>query len=625
MTGLLALILLSSQVQPEAAPAAPSPLAARICDRHPPARRDDEQKARTDRVGLRTTHDRRLADARVAGTLLNEPDPIAGAPGPGEFEVDLGATPGGGECPSPDTLRGRAAAAVGALKYGGTSHCSAVLIGPTLVATAAHCLLGFDPSRMTFVIGRDSVDGGIQQVQVEKFAISEKYDPNVYGVDDIGVAYLAESVTEAEPIDLTGAAPPNDALTNLTYVGFGIAGKPPGVRRCVDIPVNDVCTTTFSNQNVNLNTCNGDSGGGVFLDKDGQVSLVGLTTWGDPLCQKFGVSANLKAYTDFLKARLGEADPNRPRATVAKAARRYREITPGALMSALKKVPPGMREAAFTTNYRLKWVRWKADVSALPAPGRYAGCCDVVAQTDGVDLVLQDVRNGCDYDEGGVISFDGRLARVGPGMLALVDVEPSRVIAAARTAAVVELVHDVQTTEKVRESRSRQLRLESEHGFWTGRKTECAPVVVEAPWELDPGSIRFEAAHSNHGGVGMPPEISQAGFCVPVWAEGFGGARLGGLTLDAGQTGVISGTVFYTVTREQATTRSEVLTATSLPEGSHVDVSVPGGIRKEDLKVRIKSARGEAVSTLGAPSVEGVSVDWQIAGSRIRVQDLRKQ
>src|SRR5262249_39691593 len=120
-------------------------------------------------------------------------------------------------------------------------------------------------------------------------------------------------ITEAEPVTLPAGRLPPSTTRSLLYVGLGIAGPVPGAKRCVEIPPHDVCPNTFSHAMKNLNTCNGDSGGGMCLSTGPDAVWVGTTAWGDEQCAEFGVNMDVGAYRDWIKSRMSEAPwPLRP-------------------------------------------------------------------------------------------------------------------------------------------------------------------------------------------------------------------------------------------------------------------------------------------------------------------------
>lgn len=313
---------------------------------------------------------------------------------------------GGGDCPPESTPRGEAAATVGALLFGGQLHCSAVLVAPTMAVTAAHCLKEFDQSRIEFALGADA-KRPVQRSSVYSREWHTGYDSNHLGVNDIGYVFLSHEITEATPTSLAqGSLLGAGANRSLLYVGYGIGGAQPGMRRCVDIPVHDACANTFSYKHPNMNTCHGDSGGGVFLDRGTDISFVGVTGWGDDACAEYGVSEDVGSYNDWVVARMSRAPRPMPPAAVAEFARPSLAITPANLL----------REGERFDTYKGKWVTWETRVKVVnphDAARDFSGACTVLgtAGREGT-LELRQLPGGCELEVGRSLWVTGRLARL---------------------------------------------------------------------------------------------------------------------------------------------------------------------------------------------------------------------
>lgn len=209
---------------------------------------------------------------------------------------------GGSEC-DPSDLR-----AVGALLYDGMPHCTATYIGKGMLLTAAHCLMGYDYSRLSF--SNSKIPSRQGEIRVVGAVMHEKYTIRADGtpVNDVGVAFLAEAPRNTKRLRLIYWAVSNSDLAKkkLKFIGYGYAdgvnGTGIGVKRCVDMPVASVTEQTFLYSVPTANTCNGDSGGPALEQINGQWFIVGITSYGDRTCQIFGVDTRVDAYTGWISA-----------------------------------------------------------------------------------------------------------------------------------------------------------------------------------------------------------------------------------------------------------------------------------------------------------------------------------
>ena len=133
-------------------------------------------------------------------------------------------------------------AAAGVIQFEGRGTCSAVLIGPSLVATAAHCLGGFDarlksgaPStffRTGAYPGHESVAREIAEVAKHPFFDSEnKRTERSFG-SDIALARLARPIPEdiAKPLEIGPTVEIGERVLIASYAGG--AGERARERMC---------------------------------------------------------------------------------------------------------------------------------------------------------------------------------------------------------------------------------------------------------------------------------------------------------------------------------------------------------------------------------------------------------
>jgi hypothetical protein len=489
-----------------------------------------------------------------------------------------------------------------------------------MVLTAAHCIRGFDENKLEFVLGLDS-DKPIQRASVYKADVHPRYDEGHFGVNDIGYVYLNNQITEATPVQLPDSTLPRTSNVSVLHVGYGISGPKAGVRRCVNIPVQDRCDECFSYATKNMNTCNGDSGGAAFRDLGDQILFAGMTDWGDDACADFGVDVDIGYYLDWIQARKSQAPRNMAYARVEPSARKPLTASPDQVAAQLGVGGFGV-EAKFDSLYKGRWVTWDARVDDVKPRNEdeIPGTCGVIATAgQATHLWLRQYPDGCVLAVNSPIHFTGRLARVGPAGLDVVLAEPVTAQPQEAREAIGEytLVLLTNDVRQVRERRSRGVRLESRHGSWSGRNTVCVPVTIEAPWQLDRSTpINFTPDHTDHAGyVGAVQNQTDQGFCVPLWAEGYGGAQLFGTTVDAGMVGVVSGSIEFGVVKTEGTVARVPVAEGPINKAQAVNIPFPSLAKYE---VRVKLRDGEEQTFTNSGSLGIVSVDW--ADSRVALQ-----
>ncbi|HET9626807.1 MAG TPA: trypsin-like serine protease, partial [Kofleriaceae bacterium] len=132
---------------------------------------------------------------------------------------------------------------------------------------------------------------------------------------DIGLIELAQAIDDVtpSPINLLASAAP--AGVRVTTVGYGSQAGGDGGAVGVELQLQDrptvTCPSLKIGSDANLlcfsetdgtNTCQGDSGGPSFAMIKGALTVVGVTSFGDVNCAKFGASTRTDAELDFLAA-----------------------------------------------------------------------------------------------------------------------------------------------------------------------------------------------------------------------------------------------------------------------------------------------------------------------------------
>jgi hypothetical protein len=196
----------------------------------------------------------------------------------------------------------RSFAATGALlDYQSRPFCTATLVTPDRVLTAAHCVTmatagsvrvgwGVDP-------GQPVVSAGVTAIWMHQ----SYYD--VQAGNDVAVLYLDRQVTEIAPAVLHLGDVSSFVGTELTLVGYGASGAGgvgSGIRRLTRVDVAMVTAQTLAYQFRGMGACHGDSGGPAFAMVGGDWRQVGVTSWGDMTCTSFGHYQRLDVVASFL-------------------------------------------------------------------------------------------------------------------------------------------------------------------------------------------------------------------------------------------------------------------------------------------------------------------------------------
>jgi len=204
-------------------------------------------------------------------------------------------------------------------QYGG-AFCTATLIRPDWVLTAAHCLEDSQVNQTRFYIGNDANDpnSGTFYRSLE-FKIHEQYDAQQLK-NDIAMVRLQTSVTNVTPMvySLANLVPYEGDVA--FYVGFGategVNETGGGLKRSTSFPISNVYQQQFDSDYSGTGTCFGDSGGPSILTIGGAQKVVGVTSAGaacngpncDP-CQTSTFSTRVDAYAAWIAGKLNEPAP----------------------------------------------------------------------------------------------------------------------------------------------------------------------------------------------------------------------------------------------------------------------------------------------------------------------------
>ena len=215
-----------------------------------------------------------------------------------------------------------------ALYRGSSFSCGGTLVAPTWVLTAGHCV---NPSSPTggvskIVIGRHNlrVTTEGEDIPVKRAIRHEDYNRPTQLNNDIALLELERPSTfpVAKLVDESQAAVASESGRVTTPVGWGSireGGSLSPTLQKVDVPIitNDACKA-YPRYNIvtdnmicagfpqgGKDACQGDSGGALFMNVDGENVHVGLTSWGIGCARANapGVYTRTSNYLEWMKAK----------------------------------------------------------------------------------------------------------------------------------------------------------------------------------------------------------------------------------------------------------------------------------------------------------------------------------
>lgn len=165
--------------------------------------------------------------------------------------------------------------------------CTATLIGPDVVLTAAHCLEPPQFGWLSFTLDPDATDGMSNMIDVDYVHQHPNFDPSVDEFidlavrNDIGIAILAEPITDVALERLADAAAPVAGGEDLSVCGYGRVAwnmGAPVMKRDALVVVDRAEGFEFSTTADDPQPCSGDSGAPLFVDGPNGRQIVGVVS-----------------------------------------------------------------------------------------------------------------------------------------------------------------------------------------------------------------------------------------------------------------------------------------------------------------------------------------------------------
>jgi len=205
-------------------------------------------------------------------------------------------------------------------------NCTATLIAPDAVLTAAHCvdpdlwgdlIPGFTLALDTTVSGFEYVPGRAKFAH-EMFDINAPINEGLGQFFDVGVVLLERPITAVAPVRMPRADQAADIVAgiDLEIVGYGRTSNETSDFGVMYDAMSAVISVNPTELQVGMGSpqpqnCNGDSGGPGFADLDGERRVIGIVSrsFSGGECTMGGVDTRVDAYLNWIHGKVASGIP----------------------------------------------------------------------------------------------------------------------------------------------------------------------------------------------------------------------------------------------------------------------------------------------------------------------------
>lgn len=194
----------------------------------------------------------------------------------------------------------------------GQSLCTGTLVAKNIVVTAAHCF-GKGASRAAVLFGSD-LEKSQSVFAVDKVNVHPQYaskNSGEGGWNDIALLhFVGDAPATSEVVEILKDATLLTVGLQAVTAGYGSTpkdgnGQDSGVLRKVTLtlqdPVFEKTELLFPLTSKGGSTCHGDSGGPIYVQKQGKLVLVGVTSRGTSAsCDNVSIFTNVSSHLEFI-------------------------------------------------------------------------------------------------------------------------------------------------------------------------------------------------------------------------------------------------------------------------------------------------------------------------------------